>query len=282
MSLKHLVDDARFLAADGRYLGALSVLMLAIAGSSKKRFSKKQRSLKDPEKWMGDGEAFELFLGGRIAELINGLPEESDIGTSGINVSFRNKIHTLEYILYKYYRCELVHEAELPKDVGFSPRSEEFSAPGVTLINNGFTVGFSLIDDGIALDTGWIDVFINAVVFAPINGSEFGIEHFRLRAKNGDERSFLKEISDKYDLSDGRMRILKLAVQILTPSRVAESSDLELIGNFQKLVNAGTINSGMITGLTVKGLTDWGGVLQPKGTAVIREVANGLELFRIA
>lgn len=70
MSIRQQVEDARFLAQHGRHLGALTNLMLAVAASSRKTFSKGTKSIEQPNEVMEDREAFTLFLGGRIRRLL--------------------------------------------------------------------------------------------------------------------------------------------------------------------------------------------------------------------
>lgn len=61
---------------------------------------------------MGDREAFETF----VAEQI---PRIADF--SSFSVTFQGKVRPLGEILYKWLRCTLAHEAELPPDIGFVP-----------------------------------------------------------------------------------------------------------------------------------------------------------------
>lgn len=121
MSIKEQVEDALFLSQNGRHVGALTNLMLAIAASSRKTFPRGAKSREEPSKEMGDGEAFTLFLGGRIRKILFGDYGGPDIGNSGISVGFRGKQYDVAYILYKFYRCELVHNGELPEDIEFQP-----------------------------------------------------------------------------------------------------------------------------------------------------------------
>ena len=62
MSIKAQVEDALFLSHNGRYVGALTNLTLAIAASSRKIFPQGTKSKEDSSKEMGDREAFTLFL----------------------------------------------------------------------------------------------------------------------------------------------------------------------------------------------------------------------------
>lgn len=281
MTIKQLVDDATFLEANGRYLGALAVLLLAVAGSSRKLLPKRTPSIRNPGKDMGDGEAFELFLGPRIRKIVSGVLEAGDLGHSGMKVEFKGTAHTLEHILYKFYRCELAHEAKLPQNVDFLPRSE-LQNRGISIGNKDINVNIVPTRDGVMLDTGWLEVLRQAVVHAPVNGPEFEIEHHELKPKNGNDDEQLKAISSKHNVGEGRVRILKLLVEAVTPRGVIGSNDQALQEEFKKLVKTGTISQGMITGLTHQGLTDQHERLQPKGLEVVREISDAYDLVRIA
>jgi hypothetical protein len=103
---------------------------------------------------MGDGEAFEAFLG---EEMVNICRVEN------FNIDFRGTMQRLEHVLYKWLRCELAHAATLPRDVTFV-RTEPSSSRMVKL------------DDqtGLTLSHGWLDGFVDVVVGAPENHDEFG------------------------------------------------------------------------------------------------------------
>jgi len=72
---------------------------------------------------MGDGECFRLF----VAEGIKQVTEAPDWG-----VSFKGHVRPFGEILYKWLRCTLAHEGELPPEISFVPDPE----PGVIGLNN--------------------------------------------------------------------------------------------------------------------------------------------------
>jgi hypothetical protein len=269
MSIRQQVEDATFLAQNGRHLGALTNLMVAVAASARKCLPKGTKSLEKPAEPMGDREAFTLFLGGRIRRLLFGNYGSQEYGDSGISVGFKGRQYDIAYVLYKFYRCELVHEGELPEDVEFEPRD---CAGGVKDRNN-LSVSIST-GNKMILDHGWIDLLVGAIVNARCNGAEFGIKHFDLVTKpNVDEPNFELSTVAKYQISPGRFQILKHAVRLISPDVIDASDDAQLTDRFFELVNSGEINSGAITGLSGRGLTDRAGWLQPKGIAVLREIA---------
>lgn len=276
MSIKQQVEDAIFLAENGRHVGALANLLLAVAASSRKTFPKdKTKSIKEPKKMMKDGEAFTLFLGGRIRKILFGDFGGPDMGNSGISVNFKDKQLDVAYILYKYYRCELVHEGELPEDIEFSPPTDDRN---LGISNGGVSV---LISAGntMNLDYGWIDLLVNAVTHARCNGALFGIEHFDLVAVDGvNEKIHCDAIVKEYGITPGRYQILKEATRHITPTCVVRDNDDVLIQKFSELVEKNTINGGAITGLYSHQLSDRAGKLLPKGLEIIREIGK---VFRI-
>lgn len=101
------LNDAKFLFDAERYEGALLSVLVAAAATSRKRFPQGTPSRKNPVKTMGDGEAFETFF----AE------EMSRVGKC--SVLFDGKCNPSEFIFYKWMRCSLAHEAELPPHIDF-------------------------------------------------------------------------------------------------------------------------------------------------------------------
>ena len=102
------VEDAGVLADKGRYEGALLMLLIAVASTSRKRYPRGTPSKKNPNKKMYDREAFTTFLRDEIWRLVK---EHSDF------VVYRGKQRPIEEFLYKYLRCQLVHEGHTPVDL---------------------------------------------------------------------------------------------------------------------------------------------------------------------
>ena len=276
MSIKQQVEDADFLAKNGRYLGALTNLMLAVAASSRKTFPKgKSKSLEDPTKKMGDREAFTLFIGGRIRKILFGDFGGPDIGNSGISVNFKGNQYDVAYILYKYYRCELVHEGELPEDIEFSAPSQD---KNIAVANGGVSVSISC-GNTMVLDYGWINLLIHAVTHARCNGEIFGFEYFDLfpiKGMSAEEHCNLM-IKD-YGITAGRYQILKEAARHITPDSITNDNDELLIAKFNDLVSKNIINGGAITGLSSHDLSDRNGRLLPKGIEILKKIGSTYEL----
>jgi hypothetical protein len=102
------VEDAGVLADKGRYEGAMLMLLIAIASTSRKRYPRNTPSKKNPKKRMSDREAFTTFLRDEIWRLVR---EHSDF------VVYEGKQRSIEEFLYEYLRCQLVHEGHTPVDL---------------------------------------------------------------------------------------------------------------------------------------------------------------------
>ena len=107
MTITNRLADAKFLYDAGRHEGALLSVLVAVAGSSRRRFPKGTRSLKNPSQDMGDREAFEMFMGEEMKRV------------GACSVLFDGKCNSAESIFYHWLRCSLAHEAELPNQVVF-------------------------------------------------------------------------------------------------------------------------------------------------------------------
>lgn len=276
MSIREQVEDASFLAQNGRYVGALTTLMLATAASSRRTFPKGTKSRAKPKEEMSDREAFTLFLGGRIRKFLFGDYGGPDEGTSGISVGFRGAQHDVAFILYKYYRCELVHDGELPEDVEFSAPNQP--AAGLSIGNRGLQVSIGT-GNKMVLDHGWIGLLQEAIRGARCNGPDFGIEHFDLVPLPGvDDTTFLASLVEKYGTSLGRVQLLKHAVRKLSPDSITGATDGAITKSFRRLVESQEVNGGAITGLRSHKFTDDQGVLQQRGVELLREIASQYQL----
>lgn len=229
---------------------------------------------------MSDREAFTLFLGGRIRKILFGDFGGPDEGSSGISVGFRKTQHDVAYILYKYYRCELVHDGELPEDVEFS--AAKANPAGLNIGNRGMQVSIST-GNKMVLDHGWIDLLREAVTNARCNGAEFGIQHFDLIPASGaGEDALLASLVAEYQTSAGRVQLLKHAVRKISPDSIANATDAEIANSFSALVESQEINGGAITGLRSHGFADGRGVLQKRGIDLLRSIASHYHLVAVA
>ena len=105
--------------AVGRPEAALILVLVAVGATSRRRRPVGTPSVRHPGSKMGDGEAFETFFWEempRISRLQN------------YNVAYRGKMHRMERVLYKWFRCELFHAARLPATCALS-RTRDAASP---------------------------------------------------------------------------------------------------------------------------------------------------------
>lgn len=111
MSIRERYRDAQVLAEQGRLEGALVMALICVAATAEKAFPQGTPSNKGSGK-MGDAERFTAYLSERLAAALG-------IKTSGrfMAVQVEGKMLDIETILYRYYRCKLVHEGKVHEEV---------------------------------------------------------------------------------------------------------------------------------------------------------------------
>lgn len=140
MGVKDRIIDARLLYANGRKEGALLFVLVAVAATARKRY---------PFGRKRDSDAFTSFLSEELPKVM---------GVGKLTVKFRDEMILLQDLLYKFVRCNLTHEAELPKDIFFVQGNE-------------LTV--SVDDDKITFSDRLIDILAQTVCDADENKDEF-------------------------------------------------------------------------------------------------------------
>lgn len=265
MSIKIQVEDAIFLMKNERYLGALTNLMLAVAASSRKTYPKKiTKSFKYPKDIMRDNEAFKVFVSSSMRKMLFGDYSDAKSENTGISVNFREQQFDLSEILYKFYRCELVHEGELPSDVSFAPPENDHSGLSLSISNDSFVLDYNLLN-----------ILLEIVIHARCNRDTFNIKNNDILPidEHSDER-ISESLVNKYEITPGRFNILKEAVRHITPELIKEYENSDLLMEFTKLVSSGVINGSAITGLASYQLSNYQGILELKGINIIRDIAN--------
>jgi hypothetical protein len=142
MSIEARIEDALLLWKTGRREGAFLAALVAVAATSRKRFSDRKR--------VTDRNAFERFL--QAAHSIR------------LSVEYHGECQPIEHIFYKWIRCELVHEGGWPVDIEFFTLEE----PGCLSARAGGKPEFVL-----KLSTSWFQHLIDAVTTAPENKGLF-------------------------------------------------------------------------------------------------------------
>jgi hypothetical protein len=133
------IDDALLLWKRGRTEGAFLSALVATAATARLRYPQ-----------LNDREGFEGFL--------------RDSHTVRLSVEYQGVCHPIEHILYKWLRCELVHEGGLPVDIEVCNDDE----PGVMSVRAGGAPDYIL-----RVGNGWFHRLITSVSIAPENAQYF-------------------------------------------------------------------------------------------------------------
>ena len=150
--IRDRIDGALILWECGRYDGAFLNCLIAVAATARLRYPK-----------FRDREAFESFL------LDNQTPIRS--------VEYKGECRPLESIFYKWLRCQLVHEAEIPPDIQFVEDHE----PDTMSIRAGGAPEYIL-----KLSYGWFEYTVGIVMNAPENDAIFSqMKEKPIKGSNG-------------------------------------------------------------------------------------------------
>jgi hypothetical protein len=276
MDIEVHVSDAEFLIASNRLLSALSLLLLAVAGASKRAYPSAPN----------DRTRFTAFIGGRLRRILFGASLERDElnPSSGIEVTVKNHRNfqdnmDVSEILYHLFRCPLVHESELPEHVEFL--EEPPGKAGVSIrTGNRFCLG-----------SGILPLLIDAVRGADCTADIYGRKLYGLRilgATDEDEYSknicaemTAKQSSWAMAVSPGRYVIMKKALIAIEPRRADALSNEELVDEFRRVLQAGALHSGAQSGLATAELVDRGGTLTALGLEMLRRMATGYEKVEV-
>lgn len=270
MSIKEHIDDAKLLILHARYLSALTVILVAVAASAEKAYPQGTPSKKElnaaadrciacgrgPSKTMSDTERFTLFLNVRFCKVL---------GVGLLTIGHKDKQYSLEMILYKFFRCKLVHEGTLPGNVVFDTSA---GVQGYLSISGGDTIVFN---------AGLLGLLIEVVEGAKCNSKEFGRIYREFVAKRGeDNQKVVSSLAAHHGITEGRVKKLIGITDKISCSAVESSTDVELCERFSVLVKSGVIEKRW--SLVTRGIVDEQYQLLPLGIAVIRDVADRFEL----
>lgn len=305
MSILSQVEDAKFLRDNGRYLGSLSILMLAIAASAKRKYPEGTQSIRTPLDKNGgwqkmlDGESFELFLGRELKRIINDPINPPATDSSSFSLPYNGQQTTIERILYKFYRCALVHEGQLQDDIKFVAQKLP-NMGGLTVLNTAnpvnpyvspyYTASIGLDTQGAVVMTyGWLDIFTQAVTEASVNEDIFGLHIPYLLPIDAtlDEQTFRDELYPLLGLEpcpDGSLpissffNIMKLIIRGIGPERIRGANNGQIQQLFQTDGSHFSGADGAFTGIRNDGLLTDNYQLTAKGLQIIRFMAEKYEL----
>lgn len=169
MSVSERITDAEVLWKAGRVEGAVVQVLIAFAGTVRKRYPR-------PEP---DGTAFAKFIHDEIGKITNGPTENVRFFYAGTpNVS-------LEDIVYKAIRCNLVHEGQLPSNIELtSPEAGDGKPFGGKdgRRHDGRHFNRLALYDVLGFPIGWIWNLVRVVAEAPENTVEFPCREYPIPA----------------------------------------------------------------------------------------------------
>ena len=314
MSIFSQVEDAQYLRHAGRHLGALTTLILAVAASARRVFPDGTQSIDTPLDRKGkpikmtDRESFERFLGGRFQRIITStvaktdamqmrrivhIPPEGHFPAYSLqSLPYDGKHHSVEHIIYKFYRCALVHEGQLQEDIVFVADAREATGgigfggiphPANRYITSG---GYSVMlgvdgrENRIVMTYGLIDLVLQAVTEADINRDIFGLHALELLPIDDsfDEQAF---IQDLYTMSipgaissNSFFNKMMIILKDINPANINGKTDEYVREVFSKECRGNLKYGGLFGGLQNDKLLDKGDQLTDIGILVLRRLSE--------
>lgn len=223
--IKEQVDDADALIEQGRYKSALLLLLTAIDGSAKKKYPDGTMSICFPNDKMRNKERYIRFLGVRLRQVMGICLTEEAYNYKTLP-AFVHGYDNPEEIIYKQFRCELVHDGKIQDDNYYVYDENTLSE----------TLKFEFSDGKIRFSSGFLRLLKDVITMAPVNASDFGFKSIRFEPRQGENYDeFLERISSRCDISPGRIQIL---IQVLEEAgrESFELNDTELAGKLTAIL----------------------------------------------
>lgn len=273
-SIRKRVEDANFNIEHGNYETALALLLIAIDGSARKMYPKGTKSIKNPRNDMGNKERYTRFLGVRLREIFGMAMHDRDY-YQGELPKLVNGVESPEDKIYTGFRCNELHESGLPEELryAYEPNS----------INN--TLSLDFIDGEVHFSSGFLRLLEIVITGAPCNGTEFGINHFRLIPNDGsDALDYMKQIGMNNGVTLGRINIMMELIQFAGP-HACHMGDEDLAKTLTHMLDSKMV-SGARTGLCSPGwlepgsaeamgpLCDWEGGINSNGVKIARKIMD--------
>ena len=139
MGIRRRVEDAELLWREGKAEGSLLMALIAASATARRKY---------PE--LMDGEGFERLL--------------LDARRWRLSLEFRGAQVPIERLLWKWLRCELVHEAGLPVDFELTP----IVAVGELSARAGGAPSYEP-----HLSEAWLHHVLDVVIYDPVNRDLF-------------------------------------------------------------------------------------------------------------
>lgn len=260
MTVESRTEEARLLLNAGKLEGAVGLLMIAIAGSSRKVYKKPPYS---------DNKAFKFFLGGRLRQILLSDFEGPYPTQSNLKIEFNGKPRHLEDIIYEYCRNSILHDATIAPEIEIS--TQEIVEPNATFISNGTTLNLKF-SKTLILDRTWIEVFFQVVAGAKCNNGIAKTYIKKLIPINNDEAdNVYKYLASEHRLTPRRINRLKEIVKTITPDTIKEVDDRQLKNIF--LAVSKYISARILENLKLRNIVDDEYNLTTKGIDSLRKIS---------
>jgi hypothetical protein len=139
MGIRKRVEDAELLWHAGQAEGSLLMALVAVSATARRKYPDRK-----------DGDGFEQLL--------------LDVRRWRLSLEFRGSQVPIERLLWKWFRCELVHEAGLPVDIRLMP----IGPRGGLSARAGGAPSYEL-----QLSEAWLHHLLDIVVYEPVNRDLF-------------------------------------------------------------------------------------------------------------
>jgi hypothetical protein len=139
MGIRKRIEDAELLWHAGHAEGGLLMALIAVSATARRKYPKQN-----------DREGFEQLL--------------LDARRWRLSLEFRGGQMPIEQLLWKWLRCELVHEGQLPVDIKLMPVAGHSDLTA----RAGGAPAYELL-----LSETWLHHLLDVVVYEPVNSDVF-------------------------------------------------------------------------------------------------------------
>lgn len=208
MTIRKRIEEAQALLVNGYDEASLIIALVAVAAAARRVYPKGQ---------FRDEIAFTSYLEERILRTItHGTPQPN---AAFMLFSYKNEQRTISQALYKEFRCNLIHEGELPE--------------GIRLDGDGKGLSISVGDNHLVLGRDWLHLLIDVVINDPSLRPMF--DDLRRKAADdlafkgtGDESDFSEAFINHFSQSEGRLNVIKRFIANVGTKNLRGMDDAQL------------------------------------------------------
>jgi hypothetical protein len=266
-NIKKRVDDAIFMIENGRYEGALTLLLTAIDASSRKIYPPGTKSFINPKKEIPNGERFTRFLLVRLHQIFGWLHPEEIYYQPQLPEMVQGEQSPAQ-IIYKAFRCNDIHEGGVP---------EEYRYVFDGNVQNQYAMEFK--NGEVRFSSGFLKMLIDVITLAPCNGREFGFEHFKLMTEDGFiNENYYKVFEERYNLTPGRVNMLIVLAEEAGPAATLLNDDeyAALLSEKVEQNHNGGFKNGLAISKTAQPIFTYEAGITLYGVSIIRDIISGL------